>query len=82
LADEGRWTSICVISGSGEIMIGTENEVMRELVSTIALTAGDLTMIPGGLQYVLAANFTDSLHVSIHSISPQLAFYNSDVGHE
>ena len=69
-----RATSIHVASGSGQLILGTADEVRRTTPPALAARAGDLFLVAPGAHYCFVNDGAAPLVVAEHSIEPAVAF--------
>src|SRR5215467_1525261 len=69
-----RATSIHVASGSGQLILGTADEVRRTTPPAVAARAGDLFLVAPGAHYGFVNDGAAPLVVAEHSIEPAVAF--------
>jgi mannose-6-phosphate isomerase-like protein (cupin superfamily) len=72
--DPRRATSIHIASGSGRLVLGTQDEVRRASPPALAACAGDLFLIPSGAHYGFVNDGAAPLVVAEHRIEPAVAF--------
>jgi hypothetical protein len=70
----GRATSVHVASGSGQLILGTPDEIRKTTPPALAARAGDLFLIAPGAQYGFVNDGAQPLVVAEHSIEPAVAF--------
>jgi len=69
-----RATSLHVATGSGQLLLGTEEELRRASPPALKATAGDLFLIAPGAHYALLNDGPQPLVVARHEIPPDVAF--------
>jgi hypothetical protein len=72
--EAGRATSVHIASGSGQLILGTADEVRRATPPALAAHAGDLFLVAPGAHYRFINNGARPLVVAEHSIEPSVAF--------
>jgi uncharacterized RmlC-like cupin family protein len=70
----GRATSIHIASGSGQLILGTSNEIRGATPPALVARAGDLFLVAPGAHYGFVNDGTAPLVVAEHSIEPAVAF--------
>jgi hypothetical protein len=73
-SDAGRATSVHIAAGSGQLILGTADEVRRTTPPALAARAGDLFLIAPGAHYGFVNDGPMPLVVAEHSIEPAVAF--------
>jgi uncharacterized RmlC-like cupin family protein len=73
-SDAERATSIHVASGSGQLILGTADEVRRQTPPALAARAGDLFLVAPGADYGFVNDGAAPLVVAEHRIDPSIAF--------
>jgi len=73
-SEPGRATSIHIASGSGQLILGTADEVRRATPPALAAHAGDLFLVAPGAHYRFVNDGARPLVVAEHSIEPAVAF--------
>jgi mannose-6-phosphate isomerase-like protein (cupin superfamily) len=69
-----RATSLHVANGSGQLLLGTAEELRRSSPPSLRAAAGDLFLIAPGAQYALVNDSAKPLVVARHEIPPDVAF--------
>jgi mannose-6-phosphate isomerase-like protein (cupin superfamily) len=69
-----RATSLHVANGSGQLLLGTAEELRRSSPPSLRAAAGDLFLIAPGAQYTLVNDGANPLVVARHEIPPDVAF--------
>jgi mannose-6-phosphate isomerase-like protein (cupin superfamily) len=70
----GRATSIHIASGSGQLILGTSNEIRRTTPPALVARAGDLFLVAPGAHYGFVNDGSAPLVVAEHAIEPAVAF--------
>lgn len=70
----GRATSLHVASGSGQLILGTPDEIRKTTPPTLPARAGDLFLVAPGAHYGFVNDGAQPLVVAEHSIEPVVAF--------
>jgi hypothetical protein len=70
----GRATSVHIASGSGQLILGTSDEIRKTTPPALAARAGDLFLIAPGACYGFINDGVQPLVVAEHSITPAVAF--------
>jgi mannose-6-phosphate isomerase-like protein (cupin superfamily) len=73
-SEAGRATSIHIASGSGQLILGTADEIRRTMPPALAARAGDLFLVAPGAHYRFVNDAERPLVVAEHSIEPSVAF--------
>lgn len=73
-SDARRATSLHVASGSGQLILGTADEVRRATPPALFARAGDLFLVAPGAHYGFVNDGATPLVVAEHSIEPAVAF--------
>jgi mannose-6-phosphate isomerase-like protein (cupin superfamily) len=73
-SEAGRATSIHIASGSGQLILGTADEVRSATPPALAAHAGDLLLVAPGAHYRFINDGARPLVVAEHSIDPSVAF--------
>jgi hypothetical protein len=69
-----RATCLHVAAGSGQLLLGSADELRRSSPPSLAATAGDLFLIAPGAHYAIVNDTSQPLAVARHEISPDVAF--------
>jgi len=72
--DADRATALHVASGSGQLLLGTAEELRRLSPPALSAAAGDLFLIAPGAQYAFVNDGRGPLVVAEHRIAPDVAF--------
>lgn len=70
----GRATSLHIASGSGQLILGTSDEIRKTTPPTLPAHAGDLFLVAPGAHYGFVNDGAQPLVVAEHSIEPAVAF--------
>jgi len=70
----GRATAVHLVSGSGQVIMGTSDEIRRTTPPALAGQAGDLFLVAPGAHYGFVNDGAQPLVVAEHSIEPVVAF--------
>jgi mannose-6-phosphate isomerase-like protein (cupin superfamily) len=73
-SEPARATSIHIASGSGQLILGTADEVRRTSPPALAAHAGDLFLVAPGAHYHFVNDGPRPFVVAEHSIEPAVAF--------
>jgi hypothetical protein len=73
-ADARRATSLHIASGSGQLILGTADEVRRATPPALPARAGDLFLVAPGGHYGFVNDGATPFVVAEHSIEPAVAF--------
>jgi len=74
MSDAERAASIHIASGTGQLVLGTPDEVRRASPPMLAARAGDLFLIPPAAHYFFVNDTPAPLVVAEHRIDPDVAF--------
>ncbi len=69
-----RATSLHVAAGSGELLLGTAEELRRSSLPSLKIAAGDLFLVAPGAHYAFVNTGRGPLIVAEHRIAPSTAF--------
>jgi hypothetical protein len=74
MSDAGQTTCLHIAHGSGQVLLGTADELRRVSPPAIAVKAGNLLLIPPGAHYAFVNDGASAMGVAEHRIDASTAF--------